>query len=78
MGRFLSPKDMSAAKHEMEVYNSLHKRGMIRSPDKIVREMHVVCGCGVEGCLFISAQRDESDEERERSIAEHNKRMGYL
>ena len=76
-GRFLSPKDMSAAKHEQEVYNNHLKRGLVRSHDKIVKEMHVVCGCGAEGCIFIHPVRNETDEERDKSIAEHNKKMGW-
>lgn len=51
-GRFMSPKDISAAKHVAEVYNSRVKRGEIDA-DKISRTHHVVCGCGVEGCIFI-------------------------
>jgi hypothetical protein len=77
MGRRLSPKDISAAKYEQEVYNSRLKRGVVRAPDKIVQEMHVVCGCGVEGCIFIHPVRNETDEERNASIKEYNKRMGY-
>lgn len=57
-GRFLTPKDMSAAKFETEVRNSQIKRGMI-NPANYVRENHIVCGCGNEGCIFISAQPKE-------------------
>jgi hypothetical protein len=77
MGRRLSPKDISAAKYEQEVYNSRLKRGVVRAPDKIVREMHVVCGCGVEGCVFMHPVRNETDEERSKSIEEYNRKMGY-
>lgn len=61
-GRRLSRKDMSAARHEMEVFNSMLKRGEVVNADLIERLHHVVCGCGAEGCIFISAQRREADE----------------
>ncbi len=53
MGRRLSPKDISAARREQEMWNSMVKRGEI-DPTKAVREQYVVCGCGVEGCGFIT------------------------
>ncbi len=60
MGRFLTGRDMASAKHEEEeVYNSMKKRGEVKDADKIVRERHVVCGCGASGCIFISAQRKD-------------------
>ena len=62
MGRFLSQKDMSSAKFAMEVFNSAIKRGDIKEADKIVRLHHVVCGCGAEGCIFISAELNASAE----------------
>lgn len=77
MGRRLSPKDISAARHEQEVWNSILKRGDVYNPEKIVREMHVVCGCGVEGCIFIRAERNETEEERVAGINEWNRKMGY-
>lgn len=52
-GRFMTAKDVSAAKYETEVYNSKVKRGEIK-PEKYVRDQHVVCGCGAEGCIFIT------------------------
>lgn len=67
-GRFLSPKDLSAARHEMEIFNSMLNRGEIKSPDKIVKVDHIVCGCGVEGCIFIHAKRDETDEQRKERL----------
>lgn len=54
MGRRLTPKDISAARHEEEVYNSMLKRGEIKEAEKIGRTQLVVCGCGAEGCIFIS------------------------
>jgi hypothetical protein len=69
-GRFLSPKDLSAAKHEMEIFNSMLKRGKVKAAERIVKEYHIVCGCGVEGCIFIHLQRDEAEEQRKE-------RLGY-
>ena len=69
-GRKLTPKDLSAAKHEMEIFNSMLNRGEITSADKIVKVDHIVCGCGVEGCIFIHAKRDETEEQRKE-------RLGY-
>jgi uncharacterized UPF0160 family protein len=69
-GRFLSPKDLSAAKHEMEIFNSMLNRGEVKAAERIVKTSHVVCGCGVEGCIFIHAKRNETDEERKA-------RLGY-
>ena len=48
-GRFLSPKDISAAKLEEEVFNSMLKRGEIKDPDRILRTQHIVCGYGMIG-----------------------------
>ncbi len=53
MGRRLTPKDLVAARHEQEVWNSMVKRGMIKLSDH-VRTQYVVCGCGAEGCGFIT------------------------
>lgn len=58
MGRRLTPKDISAARFEQEVWNSMVKRGEI-DPTLGVREQYVVCGCGVEGCGFISRLKKE-------------------
>ena len=53
MGKYLSPKDLSAARHEQEVWNSMLNRGLI-DPSKFVRTHYVVCGCGAAGCGFVS------------------------
>jgi hypothetical protein len=53
MGKYLSPKDLSAAKYEQEIWDSMLKRGLI-DPSKFVRTHYVVCGCGAEGCGFIT------------------------
>ena len=56
MDRFLSGKDMSAAKHAMEIHNAQIKRGEI-DKSLIVLERHVVCGCGAVGCIFILSRK---------------------
>lgn len=53
---FLSPRALSAARFEQEVYNSRVKRGLIPTDD-VVRTQMVVCGCGIEGCCFVSETR---------------------
>ena len=60
-GRFLSPKDLAAAKKVEEAFNALRRRGEIRAPEEIVRLHHVVCGCGAEGCVFMHAERQEKE-----------------
>jgi hypothetical protein len=62
MGRFMSPVDVSAAKHETEVFNSRLKRGEVENADKIRSIRHVVCGCGVIGCIFLSIDRREKHD----------------
>ena len=52
-GRFLSKLDIHEARREQEIVNSMIKRGEI-DPTRSVREQYVVCGCGVEGCGFIT------------------------
>ena len=58
MGRFLTPKDLHEAKREQEIWNSMLKRGEI-DPSKFVRTEYVVCGCGVEGCGFITTWKKD-------------------
>lgn len=53
MGKRLSLKEINMARHEQEVWNSMLKRGAI-DPTKGVRTQYVVCGCGAEGCGFIT------------------------
>ncbi len=62
MGRFLSPKDIAAAKFEEEVFYSRLKREAIKYHELIIETRHVVCGCGAEGCIFLSHSRKEPDE----------------
>ena len=64
MGRFMSPVDVSAAKHEEEVFNSRLKRGEVQDADKIRSMRHVVCGCGVTGCIFLSLDRGKEHDSR--------------
>ena len=60
-GKFLSRVDLAAAKREMEIFNSMLKRGDVRNPDDILREHYVVCGCGAPGCGFISCDRNKKN-----------------
>lgn len=53
MGKRLSLKEINIARHDQEVWNSMLKRGLI-DPSKFVRTHYVVCGCGAEGCGFIT------------------------
>lgn len=53
MGKFLSLKEVNIARHEQEVWNSQLNRGLI-DPSKFTRIHYVVCGCGLEGCGFIT------------------------
>jgi hypothetical protein len=50
--------DMIAARREQDIFNSRLKRGEVDNPHQIVRTLHVICGCGAQGCVFISVQRD--------------------
>ena len=69
MGKFLSKADLMAAKHEQEVFNSKINRGEI-DPTTYVRTQYVVCGCGAEGCGFITRwcknQRNVIDLQKEQ------------
>ena len=53
MGKRLSLKEINIARHEQEIFNSRVNRGVI-DPTKFVRTQYVVCGCGAEGCGFIT------------------------
>lgn len=52
-GRRLSIHEMNMVRHSDEVTNSMIKRG-VYTPKENVRSQHVVCGCGAEGCVFVS------------------------
>ncbi len=53
MGKYLTQKEVNIARHEQEIWNSMLKRGLI-DPTTFVRTGYVVCGCGAEGCGFIT------------------------
>ena len=63
-GRFLTKKDIHEAKRAEEIFNSHLKRGQVKESHNIVQQRHVVCGCGQEGCIFISCTRREVDQNR--------------
>lgn len=75
MGRFLSQKEMSNARYTQEVFNSMLKRGEVYNADNIVQERMIVCGCGVEGCMFVSLVRNETEEQRKQRF-DHYERNG--
>lgn len=52
-GRFMTKIDIAAARREQEIFNSMVKRGEIDT-SQFKRTAYVVCGCGVEGCGFIT------------------------
>jgi len=64
MGRRLNQVDMAAARHATEVDNSRRKptRNVVPEAERIIRTEHVVCGCGAEGCIFISHRRSEKSK----------------
>jgi hypothetical protein len=47
----MTTKDLSAAVRARDIMNSRVKRKEIEEPKHYG---HVVCGCGEEGCIFIS------------------------
>lgn len=49
--RWMTPKDLSAAVRARNILNSRIKRGEIDAPPV---SSYIVCGCGEEGCGFIS------------------------
>jgi hypothetical protein len=53
--RWMTPKDLSAAVKAQNIHNSRIKRGEIKPIDY----HYVVCGCGEEGCGFISLHQKE-------------------
>lgn len=55
-GRFLTSLDIHEAKRSEEIWNSMVNRGEIDA-DTYVRTAHVVCGCGIIGCGWITAWR---------------------
>lgn len=55
-------RGMAKIRFDMEVFNSMLKRGLVRDSDKISRLNYVICGCGVAGCGFTSVQRHEGEQ----------------
>jgi hypothetical protein len=55
--RWMTPKDLSAAVRAQNILNSRVKRGEIERPTKY---SHIVCGCGEEGCIFISCIKKDT------------------
>jgi hypothetical protein len=51
-------KEINMFRHEQEIFNSMLRRGEI-DPSKFVRIGHVVCGCGAEGCGFITTWKKD-------------------
>lgn len=77
MGKFLSLEEISSAKHEQEIWNSMVNRGDIDTT-KFVRTHYVVCGCGVKGCGFITTwKKNHHDDPKHRhaivDLAEQNR-----
>lgn len=70
-GKFMSPRDVHVARREHEIWNSMLKRGEI-DPNQFVRTAYVVCGCGAEGCGFITrwmkTQPNVIDLEQQREL----------
>lgn len=65
MGRRLSLKEMNMIKHDEEVYNSRVSRGDIKEMQG-GKHFTVVCGCGVEGCVF-HAQAPHVEQTKDRN-----------
>ena len=59
--RFQTALGMSAIRHDLDVYNAMHKRGLVERSADIVREHFVICGCGAQGCGFTSVVRRGDD-----------------
>jgi hypothetical protein len=59
--RWMAPKDLSAAVRAQNIYNSRVKRGEIDTTN-IIRTDYVVCGCGEEGCGFITFYNKVCDD----------------
>jgi hypothetical protein len=54
--RRMTKKDIASAIGAQNVFNSLVKRGEV-DVKNILSTRYVVCGCGEEGCGFISVDR---------------------
>lgn len=62
--RWMQPKDLSAAIRAQNILNSRIKRGEVDG-SRFKNTTYVVCGCGEEGCGFISSlqKNDYVDEQ---------------
>lgn len=56
MGRRMTKADIASAIRSEKVFNSMFKRGEI-DLSGVSRIQYVVCGCGEEGCGFVSMTR---------------------
>lgn len=57
-GRWITKKDIASAIRAQNIFNSQVKREEI-DVKNILQTRYVVCGCGEEGCGFISVNRRE-------------------
>jgi hypothetical protein len=70
MGRWLTKVDVASFIEHQNVFNSQIKRGEI-SRKGILSEHYVVCGCGVEGCGFISLRREDPPPSFEEWVSQN-------
>lgn len=54
---FQTALGMSIVRRDTAIINSQIKRGDIKPDPDVVREQHVICGCGSQGCVFVSVRR---------------------
>lgn len=66
MGRWMKKADIVSAIRSQNVFNSMVKRGEVRVCD-ILRTQYVVCGCGEEGCGFLSMTKSLSLKTAQKS-----------
>lgn len=65
MGRRMTKADIVSAIRSQNILNSMMKRGEV-DLSGIRRTHYVVCGCGEEGCGFISLTRNSLLETAQR------------
>jgi hypothetical protein len=56
--RWMTKKDIASAIRAQNIFNSRVKRGEIDAK-KILSTRYVVCGCGEEGCGFLSVVKKD-------------------
>lgn len=54
--RWMTKKDIASAIRAQNVFNSMVKRGEIDT-ESVLQTRYVVCGCGEEGCGFMSVTK---------------------